>query len=180
MSHPPLLTTLLAGSIFTFSFASQTPAAAQQQHPPHGEQAQTPRGEPPRSPQGDMQGMHHGDMSPGEMQRMPHHYMPPGQPRGIENRPAFDRDVFNHNYQSSRGHRIGPYRGPDNWEYRRWRFGDILPEAFWGDQYWLGDYWLFGLEVPPVGYEWVRYGPDALLVNITTGEIAQVVYGEFL
>lgn len=56
----------------------------------------------------------------------------------------------------------------------------MLPEPFWDDQYWLGDYWLFGLDVPPVGYEWICYGPDAILVNISTGEIAQVVYDEFL
>ncbi|NWN22978.1 RcnB family protein, partial [Escherichia coli] len=50
---------------------------------------------------------------------------------------------------------------------------------FWAQNYWLTDYWLFGLDVPPLGYEWVRYGPDALLVNITTGEVIQVVYGRF-
>jgi Ni/Co efflux regulator RcnB len=43
----------------------------------------------------------------------------------------------------------------------------------------LADYWLFALEVPPVGYEWVRSGNDALLVNTSNGEILQVEYSVF-
>jgi len=35
------------------------------------------------------------------------------------------------------------------------------------------------LEVPPVGYEWVRDGADAILVNTSTGEIPQMKYGVF-
>ena len=180
MSHRILLAALPAASV------SATPALAGSSFIPPAFQSHA---ETPRAPQGEMQRTPHGDMGEmqrgqhpdsGEMQRMPHGYMPPSPPRGIESRPPFNRDDFNHNYQSNRGHRIGPYHGPDNWEYRRWRFGEVLPQVFWGDQYWLGDYWLFGLDVPPVGYEWVRYGPDAILVNITTGEIAQVVYGVFL
>jgi Nickel/cobalt transporter regulator len=38
---------------------------------------------------------------------------------------------------------------------------------------------LFALEVPPVGYEWVRDGNDAILVNTDSGEILQVEYGVF-
>ena len=33
--------------------------------------------------------------------------------------------------------------------------------------------------VPPVGYEWVRDDTDAILVNITAGQILQVQYGVF-
>jgi hypothetical protein len=46
-------------------------------------------------------------------------------------------------------------------------------------QYLIGDYWLFGLEVPPVNYEWVRDGNDALLVDTNSGDILQVEYGVF-
>jgi Ni/Co efflux regulator RcnB len=38
---------------------------------------------------------------------------------------------------------------------------------------------MFDLPMPPRGYEWVRYGDDALLVNIRTGEIVDVVYDVF-
>ena len=46
-------------------------------------------------------------------------------------------------------------------------------------QYVIGDYWLFALEVPPTGYEWVRDGSDALLIDTNSGEILQVEYGVF-
>jgi len=36
-----------------------------------------------------------------------------------------------------------------------------------------------GLEPPPRGYRWVRYGPDLLLVNIRTRRVADVIYGAF-
>ena len=32
---------------------------------------------------------------------------------------------------------------------------------------------------PPWGYEWVRYGPDAVLIDVRTGQILQVRYGVF-
>jgi Ni/Co efflux regulator RcnB len=62
---------------------------------------------------------------------------------------------------------------------RHWAYGQILPRAYWAPQYHLADYWLFGLEVPPPGCEWVRDDDDALLVDVTTGEIMQVEYGVF-
>ena len=36
-----------------------------------------------------------------------------------------------------------------------------------------------GLEPPPPGYRWVRYGPDLLLVNVRTRRVADVIYGAF-
>jgi Ni/Co efflux regulator RcnB len=36
-----------------------------------------------------------------------------------------------------------------------------------------------GLEGPPYGYRWVRYGPDLLLVNTRTGRIEDAIYGAF-
>nr|WP_216855977.1 RcnB family protein [Acidisphaera sp. S103] len=36
-----------------------------------------------------------------------------------------------------------------------------------------------GLQQPLPGYSWVRFGPDLLLVNLTTYEVEDVVYGVF-
>jgi hypothetical protein len=33
--------------------------------------------------------------------------------------------------------------------------------------------------VPPYGYEWIRNGPDALLVDIGSGEVVSSVPGIF-
>ena len=32
---------------------------------------------------------------------------------------------------------------------------------------------------PPYGYQWVRFGPDVMLVNIRTGEILDVIHNAF-
>jgi Ni/Co efflux regulator RcnB len=60
-----------------------------------------------------------------------------------------------------------------------WGYGEILPRVYWGPNYLIADYWLFALEVPPAGYEWVRDDTDALLIDVNTGEILQVEYGAF-
>jgi len=116
-----------------------------------------------------------------EPERAPQGYNRVERPTGAEARPQqIDRQAYNHNFTASRGYHIGPYHAPGGFRYQRWGYGDRLPRIYWGQQYWLSDYWLFGLDVPPVGFEWVRYGPDALLIDTTTGEVVQTVYGRFL
>ena len=36
-----------------------------------------------------------------------------------------------------------------------------------------------GLEPPQPGFQWVRYGPDLLLVDVNTGQVLDVAYGVF-
>lgn len=116
-----------------------------------------------------------------ERERPPSAYARPEPPRAAQTRPQkLDRSYYNHNFSADHGYHIGPYHAPKGYHYRRWVYGDVLPPTFWAQDYWLTDYWLFGLDVPPMGYEWVRYGPDALLIDLATGEIVQVVYGRFL
>ena len=45
--------------------------------------------------------------------------------------------------------------------------------------YWISDFALYGLMEPWPGYEWIRVGDDALLVDIETGEVIRVEYGLF-
>ena len=101
-------------------------------------------------------------------------------PSGWDTRPqTVDRTAYQHNYQAPRSFQIGPYHPPAGWSAHHWAFGQVLPRAYWAPAYIIADYWLFGLEVPPMGYEWVRDGADAILVNTTTGEILQAEYGVF-
>jgi len=110
----------------------------------------------------------------------PTHYERVPEPKGWNARPAtVDRGAYQHNFQAARAYHIGPYRRPPGWVARRWGYGEILPRAFWGPNYLIADYWLFALETPPVGYEWVRYGNDALLVSLSNGEVLQAEYGVF-
>ncbi|WCM26221.1 RcnB family protein [Sphingomonas sp. QA11] len=116
-----------------------------------------------------------------ERYREPRGYARPVQPAGAEIRPQSpDRAYLSHNFTADRPVHVGPYHGPQGWQYRRFRSGQVLPAIFWAPEYRLLDYWLFGLDIPPVGYEWIRYGPDALLIDLDTGQIVQVVYGNFL
>jgi Ni/Co efflux regulator RcnB len=116
----------------------------------------------------------------GEPHPVTHSYQRVTPPAGWNSRPAaVDKATYQHNYQASRGFQIGPYHPPAGWSAHHWAYGQILPRAYWAAEYIIADYWLFGLEVPPVSYEWVRDGADALLVNITSGEILQVEYGVF-
>jgi Ni/Co efflux regulator RcnB len=116
----------------------------------------------------------------GEPHPGPSGYQRVAEPKGWNVRPTtVDRGAYQHNYQAARTFHIGVYRRPVGWTARRWGFGEILPRAYWAAPYILADYWLFALEVPPAGYEWVRNDTDAILVNVNTGEILQVEYGVF-
>jgi Ni/Co efflux regulator RcnB len=122
----------------------------------------------------------HGGAAHGGPHQGPQGYARVAEPRGWNARPAsVDRVAYQHNFQAARSFRIGPYHRPPGWTAHRWGYGEILPRAYWAAPYLIGDYWLFALEVPPAGYEWVRDGNDALLVDTNSGEILQVEYGVF-
>ena len=117
---------------------------------------------------------------PAETHAGPRGYDRVAEPHGWNTRPAnFDRGAYQHNFQAARRFSIGAYHRPAGWVARRWAFGQILPRAYFASSYLIADYWLFALEVPPAGYEWVRDDTDALLVSTDTGEILQVEYDVF-
>jgi len=91
----------------------------------------------------------------------------------------FDPRPYQWNQYADHSYRGQPYQPPRGWYDRRWAYGQILPAPFWARNYWLGNYWSFGLIDPPYGYVWVRYGNDALMVNIITGQILGSVYWLF-
>jgi Ni/Co efflux regulator RcnB len=110
----------------------------------------------------------------------PSHYQRVQEPKGWNDRPKeVDRGAYQHNFQAQRSFHVGSYRRPAGWVTRHWGYGDTLPRAYWAAPYLLADYWLFALETPPVGYEWVRVGNDALLVDVNSGEVLQAEYGVF-
>ncbi len=118
----------------------------------------------------------------GEPHPGPRGYQRVGPPAGWDKRPDHehvDRGSYQHNFQAARSFHIGTYHRPSGWAPHHWGYGQILPRAYWGPNYLIADYWLFALEVPPAGYEWVRDDTDALLIDTNTGEILQVEYGVF-
>ena len=90
-----------------------------------------------------------------------------------------DVSAFHKNFDAPNHYHYGDYHGPAGYSYHRWGYGDNLPREYWAQNYWLNNYLNFGLIGPPDGYVWVRYGPDAVLIDEDTGEIIQVEYGVF-
>ncbi len=85
---------------------------------------------------------------------------------------------------SYRGHmvervHINPFIYPSGWGYRRWAVGAALPPLFLARDYWYADWAGLGLAPPPPGTQWVRYGPDLLLVDVNTGQVLDTVYDAF-
>jgi Ni/Co efflux regulator RcnB len=101
------------------------------------------------------------------------------QSRTVTTTRRVDVTQFRRNVQSTQRFRAGFYRAPPGFVYRRWGFGQSLPAAYWGRDYWLPNFFAYGLFAPPTGLVWVRYGPDAMLIDQVTGEIIQVRYGVF-
>jgi Ni/Co efflux regulator RcnB len=74
----------------------------------------------------------------------------------------------------------GPaFRYPPGYAYRRWGIGARLPLLFLTAPYFYSGWAALGLQAPPPGYVWVRYGPDMLLVQRGTGQVVDVAYGVF-
>jgi Ni/Co efflux regulator RcnB len=97
--------------------------------------------------------------------------------RGPGGRPDFDR--FHRNFTAPRRFHINVYQRPRGWYSHRWVYGEILPSLFWASEFWLTDYYDFGLEPPPPGTVWVRDGDDAILIDRFSGEIIEVAYNVF-
>lgn len=86
---------------------------------------------------------------------------------------------FRRNFDAPRRYNAGQYHAPRGYNYRRYGYGQRLPRDYYARNFWLSDFLTFGLLSPPDGYVWVRYGPDALLIDEETGEIIQVQYNVF-
>ena len=90
-------------------------------------------------------------------------------------RQQWERGRFPPVYRSAERYRIDRYRAPSGYYARQWGYGDVLPRSWFGAQYYIGDFFDYGLPYPPPGFEWVRVGEDALLVDRFSGRIVQVV-----
>ena len=76
-------------------------------------------------------------------------------------------------------YRLGRYYDPYGWGYRRYSTGFNLWPSYYGSSFWLNDPWQYRLPPAYGPYRWVRYYDDALLVNIYTGRVVDVIHGVF-
>ncbi len=77
-------------------------------------------------------------------------------------------------------YRLGAYYAPyRNYRYSRLSIGFYLDSVFFGSRYWINDPWQYRLPPAYGPYRWVRYYDDALLVDIYSGEVVDVIYDFF-
>ncbi len=88
-------------------------------------------------------------------------------------------DWRGHRSRYSHLYRLGRYYDPYRYGYRRFSIGFSLWPSYYGSNFWLNDPWQYRLPPAYGPYRWVRYYDDALLVNIYTGQVADVIYGFF-
>lgn len=88
-------------------------------------------------------------------------------------------DWRNHRNSHRSLYRLSRYFDPYGRNYRRFTIGFNLWPSYYGSSYWLDDPWMYRLPPAYGPYRWVRYYDDALLVNIYTGQVADVLYNFF-
>ncbi len=121
---------------------------------------------------------HHHRPSHGPSFHRPPYHRPPYHQSPYHNHGASYRPGYGSSWGWN-GHRYhgGAFHYPPGYGYRRYGLGMVLPAPFLASPYYFDRYATLGLAAPPYGYRWVRYGPDALLVNLRTGEIVRVERG---
>jgi len=73
---------------------------------------------------------------------------------------------------------LGIYFDPFGYSYRPFDIGYRLQPLYFGQRYWI-DPALYQLPYPPAGTQWVRYWDDAVLVDMYTGEVVDVIRNFF-
>ncbi|WP_439532209.1 RcnB family protein [Polymorphobacter sp.] len=69
------------------------------------------------------------------------------------------------------------YVYPRGARYQAWGVGNRLPQAYFGQPYWIAQPNIYRLPPANRGARWVRVGPDALMINSANGLILQAVRG---
>lgn len=96
---------------------------------------------------------------------------PPSRPANVQ--------ALRRNVQVQHHYRAGTYQAPRGYAQRRWSYGERLPVNYYARNYWISNYLLYALFVPPSGLVWVRVGNDAFLIDRRDGEIIQARYNVF-
>ena len=101
-----------------------------------------------------------------------------GQHRRWDNGWRNDRRYDWYSYRNSHRHvyRLGNYHAPyRGYYYRPLSIGFMLDSLFFSSRYWINDPWQYRLPSAYGPYRWVRYYDDALLVDIYSGEVVDVI-----
>ena len=96
------------------------------------------------------------------------------------------RDNHRYDWRDYRGRHRSAFRLPRYYAphggaygYRRFSIGFRLDSLLFGSDYWIADPYEYRLPPAYGPYRWVRYYDDALLVDVRTGAVVDVVYDIF-
>lgn len=90
-----------------------------------------------------------------------------------------DRDHgkrYNQRDNHARGHDNGRHNGRGAGQQHNFYKGERISSEYRHRQYVVSDWRGHRLSAPPRGYHWVQTGPDYVLIAITTGIIAQIIF----
>ncbi len=73
---------------------------------------------------------------------------------------------------------IGFYYDPFGYGYQPFNIGFRIAPVYFGEQYWI-DPAMYELPYPPPGTQWIRYWNDAVLVDVYSGEVVDVIHDFF-
>lgn len=74
---------------------------------------------------------------------------------------------------------LGWYNDPFGWGYYPYGIGWRMWPSYYSRDYWLDDPWQYRLPYAPPGTRWIRYWDDAILVDLWSGQVIDVVYNFF-
>ena len=77
--------------------------------------------------------------------------------------------------------RLPRYYAPYGWNqgYRRFAVGAVLSSVLFAQSYWINDPYAYRLPDTDGAFRWVRYYNDALLVDVYSGEVVDVIHDIF-
>ncbi len=88
-------------------------------------------------------------------------------------------DWHNYRHQHRSRFHLSLYSDPFGWGYQPYSVGWRLWPNYYSSNYWINDPWQYRLPYAPPGTQWVRYYNDALLVDMYTGQVVDVLYNFF-
>lgn len=71
------------------------------------------------------------------------------------------------------------YHDPFGWAYQTFSIGWRLWPNYYSSSYWINDPGMYRLPPAPPGTRWIRYYNDALLVDMWSGEVLDVIHNFF-
>ena len=74
---------------------------------------------------------------------------------------------------------LGWYSDPFGWGYQPYGIGWRMWPSYYSSRYWLDDPWQYRLPYAPAGTRWIRYWDDAILVDLWSGQVIDVIYNFF-